>query len=75
MQSLNNIPVWLLPLDVPTLIPTRSFRSSFYNAYPNWVLAAHLFHDWRFLDDAGNSPNPDFVLNFPALGCFYPAGA
>lgn len=25
----------------------------------------HLFHDWRFLDDAGQQPNPDFVLNKP----------
>ena len=25
----------------------------------------HLFHDWRFLDDAGTQPNPDFVLNAP----------
>ncbi len=23
----------------------------------------HLFHDWRFLDDAGQQPNPDFVMN------------
>ncbi len=23
----------------------------------------HLFHDWRFLDDAGQKPNPDFALN------------
>ena len=23
----------------------------------------HLFHDWRFLDDAGSRPNPDFELN------------
>ncbi|MCB1318919.1 MAG: 3-isopropylmalate dehydratase small subunit [Leptospiraceae bacterium] len=23
----------------------------------------HLFHDWRFLDDAGTQPNPDFILN------------
>ncbi len=23
----------------------------------------HLFHDWRFLDEAGVRPNPDFVLN------------
>ncbi|WP_313576127.1 3-isopropylmalate dehydratase small subunit, partial [Pseudescherichia sp.] len=26
---------------------------------------AHLFNDWRFLDDKGEQPNPDFVLNFP----------
>lgn len=25
----------------------------------------HLFHDWRFLDDAGTQPNPEFVLNYP----------
>ena len=25
----------------------------------------HLFHDWRFLDDAGEQPNPEFVLNAP----------
>jgi 3-isopropylmalate/(R)-2-methylmalate dehydratase small subunit len=23
----------------------------------------HLFHDWRFLDDAGTQDNPDFALN------------
>lgn len=23
----------------------------------------HLFHDWRFLDDAGEKENPDFALN------------
>ncbi len=23
----------------------------------------HLFHDWRFLDDDGNEPNPEFELN------------
>ncbi|MCL1059766.1 3-isopropylmalate dehydratase small subunit [Shewanella gelidimarina] len=25
----------------------------------------HLFHDWRYLDDAGHEPNPDFSLNKP----------
>lgn len=25
----------------------------------------HLFHDWRYLDDAGDKANPDFVLNQP----------
>jgi 3-isopropylmalate/(R)-2-methylmalate dehydratase small subunit len=25
----------------------------------------HLFHDWRYLDDAGEKPNPEFVLNQP----------
>lgn len=25
----------------------------------------HLFHEWRYLDDAGTQPNPDFPLNYP----------
>lgn len=25
----------------------------------------HLFHDWRYLDDAGDKPNPEFSLNQP----------
>ena len=25
----------------------------------------HLFHDWRFIDDAGQKLNPDFILNQP----------
>jgi 3-isopropylmalate/(R)-2-methylmalate dehydratase small subunit len=25
----------------------------------------HLFHEWRYLDDAGTRPNPDFILNQP----------
>ncbi|GIU11595.1 MULTISPECIES: 3-isopropylmalate dehydratase small subunit [unclassified Shewanella] len=25
----------------------------------------HLFHDWRYLDDAGDQPNPEFNLNKP----------
>lgn len=25
----------------------------------------HLFHDWRYLDEAGDEPNPDFSLNQP----------
>ncbi len=23
----------------------------------------HLFHDWRYLNDEGTEPNPDFILN------------
>jgi 3-isopropylmalate/(R)-2-methylmalate dehydratase small subunit len=25
----------------------------------------HLFHDWRYLDEEGTRPNPEFVLNQP----------
>ncbi|MEA2062356.1 MAG: 3-isopropylmalate dehydratase small subunit, partial [Gemmatimonadota bacterium] len=25
----------------------------------------HLFHEWRYLDDEGTQPNPEFVLNQP----------
>jgi 3-isopropylmalate/(R)-2-methylmalate dehydratase small subunit len=29
----------------------------------------HLFHDWRYNDDAGTVNNPDFELNKPAFQC------
>ncbi len=28
-------------------------------------MVKHLFHDWRFLDDAGEQDNPEFVMNAP----------
>ncbi len=32
---------------------------------PEIVDLLHLFHDWRYLDDAGTESNSKFVLNFP----------
>ncbi len=47
-----------------TSIPTRSSLSNFCRRSPAGF-GAHLFNDWRFLDDKGQQPNPEFVLNFP----------
>ena len=45
-------------------IPMQSSRNSFAESDP-YGFGAHLFNDWRFLDEKGQQPNPDFVLNFP----------
>lgn len=48
-----------------TSIPTRSSLSNFLQKVTRTGFGAHLFNDWRFLDDKGQQPNPEFVLNFP----------
>ena len=34
----------------------------------------HLFHDWRYLNDEGTQPNPDFILNESLSGSGNPVG-
>ena len=47
-------------MGAPTIIPKQ-----FLQKVTRTGFGAHLFNDWRFLDDKGEVPNPDFVLNFP----------
>ncbi|MCW7490002.1 3-isopropylmalate dehydratase small subunit [Leptospira meyeri] len=45
-------------VDTDQIIPKQFLRKIERSGF-----GQHLFHDWRFLDDAGKKPNPDFVLN------------
>lgn len=45
-------------VDTDQIIPKQFLRKIERSGF-----GKHLFHDWRFLDDAGTKPNPDFVLN------------
>ncbi|WP_345315412.1 3-isopropylmalate dehydratase small subunit [Ferrimonas gelatinilytica] len=47
-------------IDTDQLIPKQ-----FLAKVTRQGFGVHLFHDWRYLDDAGEQPNPDFVLNQP----------
>ncbi|TGN18493.1 3-isopropylmalate dehydratase small subunit [Leptospira idonii] len=47
-------------VDTDQIIPKQFLRKIERSGF-----GKHLFHDWRFLDDAGQKPNPDFVLNQP----------
>ncbi|MFI3246659.1 MAG: 3-isopropylmalate dehydratase small subunit [Ferrimonas sp.] len=45
-------------IDTDQLIPKQ-----FLSKVSRDGFGIHLFHDWRYLDDAGEQPNPDFILN------------
>ena len=45
-------------VDTDAIIPKQ-----FLSSVERTGFGRHLFHDWRFLDDAGKIPNPEFVLN------------
>jgi len=47
-------------VDTDQIIPKQFLRKIERSGF-----GQHLFHDWRFKDDAGKIPNPDFILNAP----------
>jgi 3-isopropylmalate/(R)-2-methylmalate dehydratase small subunit len=47
-------------IDTDQIIPKQFLRKIERSGF-----GVHLFHDWRFLDDAGTKENPEFVLNKP----------
>ncbi len=47
-------------VDTDAIIPKQFLRRIERTGF-----GKHLFHDWRYLDDAGTQPNPQFELNAP----------
>jgi 3-isopropylmalate/(R)-2-methylmalate dehydratase small subunit len=47
-------------VDTDQIIPKQFLRKIERSGF-----GQHLFHDWRFLDDAGKIPDPNFELNAP----------
>lgn len=54
------VPLDSVNVDTDAIIPKQ-----FLQKVNRIGFGKHLFHDWRFLDDAGQQPNPEFVLNQP----------
>lgn len=54
-----------VPLDASNVDTDAIIPKQFLQKVNRIGFGAHLFHEWRFLDDAGTQPNPDFVLNYP----------
>ncbi|MGY3904766.1 3-isopropylmalate dehydratase small subunit [Aeromonas lusitana] len=52
------VPLDSVNVDTDAIIPKQ-----FLQKVNRIGFGKHLFHDWRFLDDAGQQPNPEFVLN------------
>ncbi|MEQ2026540.1 3-isopropylmalate dehydratase small subunit [Xenorhabdus szentirmaii] len=53
------------PLDAANVDTDAIIPKQFLQKVTRTGFGQHLFHDWRFLDDAGQQPNPDFILNHP----------
>lgn len=53
------------PLDAANVDTDAIIPKQFLQKVTRVGFGQHLFHDWRFLDEAGQQDNPDFVLNQP----------
>ncbi|KIQ77271.1 3-isopropylmalate dehydratase small subunit [Aeromonas sp. L_1B5_3] len=53
----------VVPLDSANVDTDAIIPKQFLQKVNRIGFGKHLFHDWRFLDDAGLQPNPEFVLN------------
>lgn len=55
----------VVPLDAANVDTDAIIPKQFLQKVTRTGFGAHLFNDWRFLDDKGEQPNMEFVLNFP----------
>jgi len=55
----------VIPLDIANIDTDQIIPKQFLSKVTREGFGVHLFHDWRYLDEAGDQPNPDFNLNKP----------
>ena len=55
----------VVPLDPANIDPDAIIPKQFLQKVNRTGFGKHLFHDWRFLDDAGEQANPEFIMNAP----------
>ncbi|OCG23978.1 3-isopropylmalate dehydratase small subunit [Gilliamella sp. wkB108] len=55
----------VVPLDAANVDTDAIIPKQFLQKVTRSGFGKHAFHEWRFLDDAGEKPNPEFVLNKP----------
>ncbi|NOH96406.1 3-isopropylmalate dehydratase small subunit [Vibrio sp. 99-70-13A1] len=55
----------VVPLDTANIDTDAIIPKQFLQKVNRIGFGKHLFHDWRFLDDAGQQANPEFVMNEP----------
>lgn len=53
----------VVPLDAANVDTDAIIPKQFLQKVSRLGFGKHLFHDWRFLDDAGKVPNPEFIMN------------
>jgi len=55
----------VIPLDIANIDTDQIIPKQFLSKVTRDGFGIHLFHDWRYLDEAGDQPNPEFNLNKP----------
>jgi 3-isopropylmalate/(R)-2-methylmalate dehydratase small subunit len=65
MQPFQTLTATAAKLDQVNVDTDQIIPKQFLKKIERTGFGIHLFHDWRFLDDAGQKPNPDFILNLP----------
>ncbi len=63
MSGFKNHTGLVVPLDLANIDTDAIIPKQFLQKVTRLGFGQHLFNDWRFLDDAGQQPNPDFVMN------------
>ncbi len=63
MEKLNTHTGLVIPLDVANVDTDQIIPKQFLQKTERVGFGKHLFHDSRYLDHAGQEPNPDFILN------------
>ena len=58
----------VVPLDAANVDTDAIIPKQFLQKVTRTGFGAHLFNDWRFLDDKGEQPNPEFVLSLYSAG-------
>ena len=65
MQAFTKLTALAAVLDRKNVDTDAIIPKQFLKKIERTGFGKHLFHDWRYLDEAGTQPNPDFVLNLP----------
>jgi 3-isopropylmalate/(R)-2-methylmalate dehydratase small subunit len=55
----------VIPLDIANIDTDQIIPKQFLSKVTRDGFGQHLFHDWRYLDEAGEQVNPEFALNQP----------
>ena len=63
MQPFQTLTATAAKLDQVNVDTDQIIPKQFLKKIERTGFGIHLFHDWRFLDNAGQKLNPDFILN------------
>ncbi|EPG75433.1 3-isopropylmalate dehydratase, small subunit [Leptospira fainei serovar Hurstbridge str. BUT 6] len=63
MKAFTNHDGIAVLIDRPNIDTDQIIPKQFLRKIERTGFGIHLFHDWRYLDDAGTKPNPEFTLN------------